>query len=198
MAKAKNKKETKDTAASKPSKKLAAVNTVSNETKVEIPAEQTAAEVVKRKFETDDYIPCRSVRSGQMQYISRKSGMAYEWSDFGDVCDVAYGDLLALKAAKSKFLYEPWFIIENEQLVNEWKLSDIYKYFDEFDDAEDFILQGAAKVRNGLKNAPRGYKDLILDTAGHMLRAGRLDSFATIKAIDDVMNTQLLMLVKGV
>lgn len=123
--------------------------------------------------------------------------MIYEWSDFGDVCEVEYGDLLALKASKSKFMYEPWFIIEDDQLAEDWKLSEIYSYFEGSDDAEDFLLKGAVEVRRKLMTAPQGYKDLIVDTAGRMIRSGMLDSIATIQAIDDVMHTQLNMLIGG-
>lgn len=164
---------------------------------IEAEVAPVAEPVVKKKFAPGDYIPCRSVRSGHMQHISRKSGMSYEWADFGDICDVEYGDLLALKAGKSKFMYEPWFIIEDDQLVEDWKLADLYSMFTKFEDAEDFLLQGAVQVRRDLMTAPQGYKDLIVDTAGRMIRSGMLDSIATIQVIDDVMHTQLGLLIGG-
>lgn len=190
-------KKTTSTAATKKVAVNAAEEPQSTMSEVNKADDTLQKQLEKRKYVSGDYIPCRSVRSGHMQHLAKKSGMIYEWSDFGDVCEVEYGDLLALKASKSKFMYEPWFIIEDDQLAEDWKLSEIYSYFEGSDDAEDFLLKGAVEVRRKLMTAPQGYKDLIVDTAGRMIRSGMLDSIATIQAIDDVMHTQLNMLIGG-
>lgn len=157
-------KKTTSTAATKKVAVNAAEEPQSTMSEVNKADDTLQKQLEKRKYVSGDYIPCRSVRSGHMQHLAKKSGMIYEWSDFGDVCEVEYGDLLALKASKSKFMYEPWFIIEDDQLAEDWKLSEIYSYFEGSDDAEDFLLKGAVEVRRKLMTAPQGYKDLIVDT----------------------------------
>ncbi|MGF6375109.1 hypothetical protein M2140_000143 [Clostridiales Family XIII bacterium PM5-7] len=151
----------------------------------------------KIKRNHDELIECKSVRFGHLRYESKKTGNIYEWSNFGDLVMVEYGDLLPLKASKSKFLLEPWFLIEDDELIEEWGLGEIYSYYNEFDDVEDFLRQDAKTIRKKLPRAPKGYKDLIAQTAGRMLRDGGLDSLASVKVIDDVLNTSLKELIGG-
>lgn len=159
---------------------------------------ETTTRVVERiSYQTTDLIPCKSVRYGTLQHVSKKSGNLYEWSDYGDIVDVEYGDLMALKARKSKFIFAPWFIILDDQLAEDWKLTDIYSYFEDFDDVEEFLQSGSVTIRKKLPNAPQGYKDLVTYTAGNMLRNGSLDSIATIKAVDEILHKNLQMLIGG-
>lgn len=150
-----------------------------------------------KTFVASDLIPCRSVRNGLMQHIARKSGNPYEWSDFGDVTEVEYGDLLAMKASKSKFLFAPWIIIEDEDAVVALKLENIYEEFKEYEDVEEFLQMSPAQIRSKLENAPIGFKDAITKTAANMIREGRLDSIGVIKAIDDVLHKNLSTLITG-
>lgn len=159
--------------------------------------EHATLEPVKRTYAANDMIPCKSVRYGLLQHVSKKSGDSYVWEDYGDIVDVAYGDLLALKSGKSKFLYAPWFIVLDDQLAEEWKLKELYTYFEEFEDVEDFLQSGAITLRRQLPNAPQGYKDLIVHKAGEMIRNGSLDSIGTVKAIDDVLNKSLSEMIGG-
>lgn len=151
----------------------------------------------RREYSSSDLIPCKSVRYGTLQHVSKKSGNLYEWSDYGDVVDIEYGDLMALKARKSKFIFSPWFIILDDQIAEDWKLTEIYSYFEDFDDVEEFLQSGAVTIRRKLPNAPQGYKDLVTYTAGNMLRNGTLDSIATIKAVDEILHKNLQMLIGG-
>ena len=150
-----------------------------------------------KTFAASDLISCRSVRNGLMQHIARKSGNPYEWSDFGDVTEVEYGDLLAMKASKSKFIFAPWIIIEDEEAVISLKLEDIYETFKEYEDVEEFLNLSPAQIRSKLANAPIGFKDAITKTAANMIREGRLDSISVIKAIDDVLHKNLSTLITG-
>lgn len=153
--------------------------------------------IEKRVYQATDMIPCKSVRYGVLQHVSKKSGDMYEWADYGDIVDVTYGDLLALKSRKSKFLFAPWFLILDDQLVDEWKLSDIYSYYEDFDDIEEFLNGGVISLRRKLPNAPQGFKELVVHKAGEMLRNGTLDSIATVKAIDEILNKNLSDMLGG-
>lgn len=162
--------------------------------KAEIPV---VAAPAKKVYQATDMIPCKSVRYGILQHVSKKSGDIYEWADYGDITEVAYGDLLALKSRKSKFLYAPWFLILDDQLVDDWNLTGVYEFFNEFDDIEDFLQSGAISLRQKLPQAPQGFKDLVVHKAGEMLRNGVLDSIGTVRAIDDILHKNLADLIGG-
>lgn len=164
----------------------------------EIPAARPDVVASKPKtFAPNDMIPCRSVRAGLMQHIARKSGNPYEWSDYGDVTEVEYGDLLAMKAAKNKFLFAPWIIIEDEDAIKALKLESLYETFKPYEDVEAFLEQAPAQIRSKLVDAPIGFQDSIAKTAAKMIREGTMDSIGTIKAIDDILHKNLSTLISG-
>ena len=168
------------------------VKSVSNETK------QTSTKPSTKKYNTDDEIMCKSVCFGLLEYISKKDGIVYRWEDFGDIVPVRYSDLLALKTSISKFLYQPCFIILDEDLVKMWKLEDINKNFDEISNIEDFLIDSKIPhIEKQLKNAPDGYKELVAQTAGRLLRENRLDSIAKLRTIDELLDTKLSLLIGG-
>lgn len=152
---------------------------------------------VEPVYDSTTLIKCKSVRFGELRYVSKKSGNSYEWLNFGDICYVEYGDLLSLRVSKSKFIFEPWFIIQDSYLTEKWGLEEIYSYFSKFETAEDFLRQDAKLIKTSLLSAPRGYRDLISYTAGKMVRDGEMDSLSVIKVIDDVLHTKLSMLIGG-
>ena len=182
-------------------------NTIKNTTKVKTdtakPKVETKVNQPKttpsiKKYNQEDEIMCKSVCFGLLEYMSKKDGIVYRWEDFGDIVPVRYSDLLALKTSRSKFLYQPWFIILDEDLVKMWRLEDINKYFDEISDMEDFLIDSKIPhIEKQLKNAPDGYNELVVQTAGRLLRENRLDSIAKLRVIDELLHTKLSLLIGG-
>lgn len=178
-------------------KSTAKDNNVADKTVAPVSPTPTVLRNENKAYQSNDLILCESVRCGSLQYIGKKSGNLYVWSDYGDSCYVEYGDLLSLYAAKSEFITAPWFIIKDEELAKQWKLNANYEYFDIGTDIEDYLNSNASKIRNNLETAPAGFKDLVVYTAGRMIRNGTLDSLSTIRAIDDVLGINLSMLAGG-
>ena len=179
-------------------KSTAKAKTDSSKPKVETKVNQPKTTPSIKKYNPEDEILCKSVCFGLLEYMSKKDGLLYRWEDFGDIVPVRYSDLLALKTSRSKFLYQPWFIILDEELVDIWKLREINKYFDKISDIEDFLIDSDVKfIKKQLTSAPDGYKDLVIQTAGRLLRENRLDSIAKLRVIDDLLNTKLSLLIGG-
>lgn len=150
-----------------------------------------------RKFEMSDMIPCQSVRNGVLQYIGKKTGDIYEWSDYGDITDVAYGDLLSIKSNKSKFLFAPWLLILDKDAIEALKLQDLYSQFEDYMDIEGFLELPAEIFRPKLMKAPQGFKDTVARTAALMVRDGSLDSVIKIKIIDEVLGKNLMSMLNN-
>lgn len=158
----------------------------------------TAAKARKKQFKNDTPILCRSVTHGGLTYIGI-GGVRYDWGGYGDIREIPYQDIISLKSRKSDFLYEPWLIIEDKDLMEkpdfEKAFGDMYKLYEAFETAEDFFDCTIAEMREKLQNAPNGFKQLILGSATELIRDGVLDSIGMINAIDDVMGTDLKMLI---
>ena len=162
-------------------------NIESVEQEVKKPATKTP-----RKYAPDELIPCRSVTYGELLLTGTKSKLMYVWANYNDVTEVEFQDLQALKSTRSSYLFRPRFVIEDEELVEEWgkDFKDMYSKIVSVDVEEMFNLP-LGKFKAALKNAPKGVQQAVKNIAGEKIMNGSLDSLAKIKAIDDVLGTDL-------
>lgn len=149
-----------------------------------------------RKFEQNDPILCRSVTYGELLYPARKSQLLYSWANYGDTTEVEYQDLQALRSTKSAYLNAPYFVIEDDELLEQWpELKKLYDKIAAVDIDKVFNLP-LNKFKTTLRNLPVGFRDSIKNIASAKILDGTLDSISKIKAIDEVFNTDLKMLIE--
>lgn len=159
----------------------------------ETKSKKTATKEV-RKYAPGDMIPCRSVTYGELLLPGPKTRLLYTWANYNDVTEIEFQDLQALKSTRSTYLYKPRFIIEDEELIEQWK-NDFGKMYDEITnvDVEELFRLSASQIKAKLKKAPAGIQQAVKNVAGEKIMNGSLDSLAKIKAIDEVLGTQLKM-----
>ena len=148
---------------------------------------------VPRKFAPDDRIECRSVTGGELILIGQKSQLQYNWADYNDVAYVEYQDLQALQSRKSNFLIKPRFIIEDEELVEQWgsMLKPIYeKVIDQ--NIEDFFALPLNKFKAQLNTMPDGLKDAIKTKAVQMIESEELYDIRKVREIDAAWGTDFV------
>ena len=161
--------------------------------------EPEAAPVVEREYEQYDLIPCRSLTSGTLYIDSTvtKSSNTYEWSDFGDVREIEYQDLIAMKQRHSAFIYRPTFMIEDKELLAQPRWRDVaalYKSLFPAADIEKLLRADANTLRKTLKNLLPAVQMSVSEYAADMIESGKLDSITKIKVIDEVCGTELYKL----
>lgn len=167
-------------------------------TENEIVEEKTVVEEIKpvvkqpKKFAQDDMIPCRSVTYGELLLTGPKSKLLYSWANYGDVTEIPFQDLQALRSTRSSYLFRPRFIIEDEDLVELWAkdLKDMYNNLVD-EDVDALFKLPLNQFKSKLKKAPRGVQQAVKNIAGEKILNGSLDSLAKIKAIDEILNTDL-------
>lgn len=168
-------------------------------TKKEVITEESAEQEVKkpvakppRKYAPDDLIPCRSVTYGELLLSAPKSKLMYVWANYNDITEVEFQDLQALKSTRSNYLFRPRIVIEDEELIEQWSkdFKDMYSKITHVDVEEIFDLP-LGKFKTALKNAPKGVQQAVKNIAGEKIMNGSLDSLAKIKAIDDILGTDL-------
>lgn len=158
-----------------------------------IPATPTKKE--KKKFNLDDMVVCRSVCYGELLYPAKKSGLLYRFEGYGDRTEVEFQDLQALKSTRSDYLYRPCFIIEDEELLEQW--SDLKKITDKVAkiDGEKLFGLPTNQFKKALKELPIGFKTTVRNMANAKINDGSLDSLSKIKIIDEVLGTDLRLLI---
>ena len=167
-------------------------------TENEIVEEKTVVDEIKpvvkqpKKFAQDDMIPCRSVTYGELLLTGPKSKLLYSWANYGDVTEIPFQDLQALRSTRSSYLFRPRFIIEDEDLVELWAkdLKDMYDNLVD-EDVDALFKLPLNQFKSKLKKAPRGVQQAVKNIAGEKILNGSLDSLAKIKAIDEILGTDL-------
>ena len=172
------------------------VDTIVDTEVVKQESKKTSAKT-PRKFAPDDMISCRSLTFGELLLTGTKSKLLYSWSNYGDTTEVEYQDLQALKSTRSSYLFKPRFIIEDDELVEQWNkdLGDLYNTIIDMD-AEDLFKLPVNQFKSKLKKAPKGVQQAVKNIAGEKILNGSLDSLVKIKAIDEILGTDLLLYVK--
>lgn len=156
----------------------------------------TSKKVNKPKHDPNELVLCRSVRFGELRLIGPKTQMPYSWANEGDIREVEYQDLVSWKALGSKYLFEPMIIIEDEDIVEEWK-ADFGKLYDglqEIDLKAMFKLPERQFIAQ-LKKLPEGMKPTVQNMAYAMIQDRIIDSLKIIDAIDEILGTELKMMI---
>lgn len=147
---------------------------------------------VTRKYDPDEQITCRSITYGELLVVGPKSKLLYSWSNYGDTTPVEYQDLQALRSIRSAHLLKPRIIVEDEELIAQWGKDFENMYSKIVDvDVEKILDLPLGKFKTALKNAPNGVQQAVKNIAGEKILDGSLDSLAKIKAIDEILGTDL-------
>jgi hypothetical protein len=146
-----------------------------------------------KKYAPTDTIECRNVVGGKLILIGSKSHLKYTWEDYGDTAWVEYQDLQALQSRKSKFLTKPRFIIEDDDLVEQWgtMLKPIYNKITD-QTIEEFFELPLNKFKARLSIVPDGLKSAIKTKAVQMIKSEELYDIRKVRVIDEVLGTDFV------
>lgn len=147
------------------------------------------------KHDPDELILCRSVTFGGLNIIGPKTKMVYEWFNEGDVREVEYQDLASFKALRHRYLFEPFIVVEDEGLLEEWEeLKSVYDKLKTVDLRGIFDLPQRQFVAQ-IKQLPLGVKTSVQNMAYSMIREGTLYDLRKIEAMDEILGTELKMMI---
>ena len=146
-----------------------------------------------KKFAPDAPIECRSVTGGELILIGPKTHIRYSWSDYNDTAYVEYQDLQALQSRKSGFLVKPRFIIEDEELVEQWgsMLKPIYTKITN-QSIDEFFQLPLNKFKAQLNVMPDGLKDAIKTKAVQMIHSEELYDIRKVREMDAAWGTDFV------
>ena len=161
----------------------------------------TKPTVIKKeivKHDPDELIECRSIVAGKLLLVGKKSKIQYRWENNDDVQYVEYQDLLAEMLGNSNFIYAPYILIEDDELLNDFRWKRVAELYDSIVDYEEFeqLLQlPNIRFKTVLEHAPKGVKRSIANAISTRLSNGSFDSIQKVQIIDEVCGTDLMCLV---
>jgi len=177
-----------------PRKAMTKTTTKTEETKVE-EVKQTKTKPTKREFEPSDGIKCRSVTHGILFVDGIKTGMKYTFTDYDDETDIEYRDLVALVRARNKAVYNPRFIVMDEDFIAEYPT--LKKFYDEHfatKNIKEILDLPNYEMQQAISKLPKGAVDSLKSMAVNQIVSGEIDSIRKIKALDEVFGTDLSLL----
>ena len=159
----------------------------------ETTAVNTTTKKATKKYAPTDTIECRSVTGGELILVGDKTKLHYTWADYGDTAYVEYQDLQALQSRKSGFLTKPRFMIEDENLVEQWgsMLKPIYDKINT-KNIEEFFELPVDRFEAQLKIMPTGLKEAVKTRAVQMIQSDELYDIRKVRAIDAAWGTDFV------
>lgn len=158
-------------------------------------AQQGTVEQKKQKeYAPTDTIRCRSAVQGELLYPAQKSGNLYVWANYGDECYVEYQDLLPLLLTRSRYLYEPFFVILDEELVNSARfeaLKNMYETFLSYEDVTDILNLPFEQFKTALLAMPRGMVNAVQVEISNQLDNKTFDSIQKLQFFNETYGTSL-------
>lgn len=162
---------------------------------VETSTKEVTSTIKKRQFKDTDAIACISITAGQLGMIGIKSGINYTWAGRGDVTDVEYQDLVAAIRSGKKHINEPYFIIQDKEFLSQFpQVEKIYTSMYSFNDLKDVLRLKPDHMAKTIESLPNGARESIKNIASTMIVNGTLDSVKTIKKLDEIFNTNFMLM----
>ena len=149
---------------------------------------------VERKYETTDTIITTSVTAGELIMIGKKTKNLYSWSDYGDCSEVEYQDLAAAKSSKDPYVFAPYFIIDDEELLESkgWeKVREVYQNMYSLEDIESIFDLDLNSFKKTIQNLPKGLVNTVKTMAAEKIENKTLDSINKISTLDEELGTDL-------
>lgn len=146
---------------------------------------------VIEKPKNDELILCRSCVLGELYYKSSKTGQVVIWSDMGAEEYLEFGELITMKSSQSRFLNEPWIMIDDERVINYLGLKELYAKINDLDDISDFFKLPLETMGEKLKNYPTGLRKIIGEKAREMVQNDELYDIRVIDLLKKELNIEL-------
>lgn len=160
-----------------------------------VASEEESKMKVVNKRDASDGVRCRSVTVGGLYMTGMKSQIPYKWYDEGAIVEVEYQDIVAAIRSNSNYVYKPYFIIEDEEILKEYpRVNEIYKKMYSIKELSDVFKLSESSMIGTIKGLPSGVQDSIKTLASKMVMTGELDSVKKIKALDAYFNTNIMLM----
>ena len=167
------------------------------------PAPAPAPALAKRpvrgmQYAPDELIPCRSVNAGELVYIGPKTRIPYDWAASGDIVYMEYQDVLAAVVSRSKYVFKPWFIIEDETLLDDPRWSEVKRLYDsmyDLGDAREIVDLPVREFEERFIKLPIGMKNAVKSEIATRIADGTFDSIQKVRIVDEVCKTDLALMI---
>ena len=162
-------------------------------------SDEVTAIKTPRKYEPTETIMCHSVFPGTFLFSGPKSKIVYPFTAPGDENPVEYQDLLAAMMAKKKSIMAPHIIIDDEELLEDFKWKQVKKIYDDMfaiKDMDRFLSMPFEDFKRTFEELPIGVKKNVMLEISARVRSGEFSEMRKIRLVDEACNSNIAVLLQ--
>lgn len=151
-------------------------------------------EVKKKKFGSEELIPCVSITPGELFVVGPKSKTLYTFANADDVVEIEFRDLDYMARAKDTMMFKPRYIVQDEDFIALHPvLDEVYSSLNSIQDLKNILKLAPSKMEKAINSLPVGAKESIKTIVASMIDDGTLDSIQRVKVLDSIFGTEMLL-----
>lgn len=145
-----------------------------------------------RRITNDTLIECKNGVMGNLIYKSNLNpGYIVEWTEFGEVQEIEYRELVAMRGTQRKFFENNWILIEDADVLHKLGVERYYKNALTTENFDSVFRMSPDNIRAKVPGLSSGTKEAIRIKAIKMIKDGTFDSRSAIKALGDALGCDL-------
>lgn len=167
---------------------------------VEVTETSTDAVKTPKKYEPTDTIMCHSIFPGRYLFSGPKSKIIYPFEASGDENPVEYQDLLAAMMSKKKSIMAPLIVIDDEELLEDFRWKQVKKVYDSMftiKDMDKFLSMPYESFKKEFEKLPVGVKKNVMLEISARVRDGRFSEMRKIRLVDEACSSNIAVLLQG-
>ena len=168
--------------------------TIKEEKKAEKEKEEAAKKKSDTDYKPDEMISCRSIFPGVLIFNGVHSGITYTFNGMGDRRNIEYQDLKAGMLLQHSMLFNPDFIIEDYNLINDerWsELKEVYENMYTDEDIKKVMKLPTRQFKEAFLKLPVTARQSIITLIATQIENGTFDEYSKVKFIDETCGTRL-------
>lgn len=137
-------------------------------------------------------IPVRSYVDGRVIYKSKKTGVTYKWLEKGAYEILTIDEILNMESQSHKFLHSPWLVVDDEEVIEAFNLTDLYQSLEKVEDIDSFISLPCKEQQEIYDNLPKSVQKQVYNHIYNKVENGEIDSRAKIKQLEELVKIELV------
>jgi len=165
----------------------------------EAEVETPAVAKTPRKYEPTDTIMCHSIFPGTFLFSGPKSKIVYPFEAPGDENPIEYQDLLAAMMSKKKSIMAPYIVIDDEELLEDFRWKQVKKTYDDMfaiKDMDRFLAMPFETFEKTFNELPIGVKKNVMLEISARVRDGRFSEMRKIRLVDEACSSNIAVLLQ--
>lgn len=145
------------------------------------------------KYTGSQYIDVKSVTQGSLSYFDTRTGMRWEWNEYGAIQRMTTNEIIAMHASYPDYLTTPLVVIEDEEILRKLNIDKFYnnKNFEVSKNLNNFFNLSFNEMKDCIDEIGEDVKDNIKVLALEKYKNKEITDLNLIKFLKENLNLDL-------